>query len=254
MEYTSNQLAKLSGVTTRTLRHYDAIGLLHPARTTRSNYRLYTQTEVERLQQILFYKTLGFPLNEIKQLLDAQNFNKMHAFECHLSALKSKQAQLHCLIENVTKSIAHLKGEYTMSDKEKFEGFKQEALAKNEAQYGEELRQSYGTEAINASQVHFKNLSQAKYEESEALRHAIEDQLPQAIKSGDPSGPLAQEVCALHQKWLTIFYPNYSKAYHKGLAELYQADERFQAHYDKIAPGATAFLCAAIEVYCEQAE
>lgn len=125
MEYTIKNLARISGVSTRTLRYYDQIGLLCPARIAANDYRIYGQKEVDLLQQILFYRELGVSLKEIHQILNDPDFDKARALESHLSALLLRKKQIERLIDNVTKTIGSLKGECVMSDNEKFEGFKQ---------------------------------------------------------------------------------------------------------------------------------
>jgi len=250
MEYTVNKLSKMSGISARTLRHYDDIGLLKPTRVALSGYRIYGQEEVDVLQQILLYRELGFPLDNIKRLLNAPGFDRAKAFSSHLSELHSKRARLDVLIANVTQSIAAMKGEITMSDKEKFEGLKQTLIDENERKYGAEVRAKYGDQAINESNLNLKGLTQEQYDKSERLRIAIEETLKAAFDTGDPAGELAQEACDLHRQWLCIFYPKYSKEYHKGLGEMYVADGRFRANYDKLAPGCTEFLRDAINLYC----
>lgn len=241
----------MSGISARTLRHYDEIGLLKPARIASSGYRIYGQHEVDMLQQILFYRELSFSLEDIKTLLTAPDFDKANAFASHLSELHDKRERLDTLISNVTKSIAALKGEATMSDNEKFEGFKQSLIDENELQYGAEVRAKYGDQAMNESNANLKGLAPEQYDESERLLVAIEEALKAAFEVGDPAGELAQKACDLHRQWLSIFYPRYSKEYHKGLGEMYVADERFRANYDKLAPGCTDFLCDAINHYCK---
>lgn len=250
MEYTINKLSKISGVSTRTLRYYDEIGLLKPARVSSSNYRIYGQVEVDELQQILFYRELGFSLESIKKLLTAPDFDRANAFATHLSALHEKRNQLDNLILNVTKSIADLRGEIIMSDKEKFEGFKQNLIDKNEEKYGKEIREKYGELAVEQSYSKIKGLTNELYEEGERLRLELEKTLKIAFETGNPSGELAQKACDLHKQWICIYAPHYSKDYHLGLGEMYVIDERFRANYDKIAPGCTEFLRDAINIYC----
>ena len=250
MEYTSNKLSKLSGVSPRTLRYYDEIGLLIPARTASSGYRIYGSDELNTLQQILFYRELGFSLDEIKALLSTTDFDRQTAFISHLSNLQHQRERLDVLIRNVTKSLAAMKGEVIMSDREKFEGFKQNLIDKNEQMYGDEIREKYGDEVVNQCNVRMKNMLQEQYDEGERLRIACEDALKSAIATGDPAGELAQRACDLHRQWLTVYNPCYNKEYHKGLGEMYVADERFTANYEKIAPGCAVFLRDAINVYC----
>jgi len=251
MEYSSNKLSKMSGVSPRALRYYDEIGLLKPAWVALSGYRMYGPNEVSRLQQILLYKELGFSLEDIKGLLEDPDYSREQTFLRHLSELHKKRERLDVLIDNVTKSMAATRGEITMTDKEKFEGFKQSLILENEQTYGAELQEKYGAEAIEESNAHLKGLTQAQYEKSEALRRDLEEALKAAHATGDPAGVLAQKACDLHRQWLCVFYPGYSKAYHKGLGETYAADERFRGYYDKIAPGCAVFLRDAIQIYCK---
>ncbi|MDR2558124.1 MAG: TipAS antibiotic-recognition domain-containing protein [Oscillospiraceae bacterium] len=138
-----------------------------------------------------------------------------------------------------------------MSNQEKFEGFKQSLIDKNEQKYGEEIREKYGDKAIDESNANLKGLTQEQYNESERLRIEFEETLKSALGTNDPAGESAQKACDLHRQWLMVFYPKYSKEYHLGLAEMYVADERFKAHYEKIAVGCTDFLHDAIHVYCK---
>jgi DNA-binding transcriptional MerR regulator len=250
MEYTVNKLSKMSGVSARTLRYYDEIGLLKPVRVASSGYRIYGQDEVDMLQQILFYRELEFSLDDIKTLLTAPGFNRAKAFASHLTELQSKRERLDTLILNVTMSIAAMKGETTMSDIQKFEGFKQKLIDENEHKYGAEVRQKYGDKAVDESNAHLKGLTQEQYDEGERLRLATEETLKAALDTGDPTSELAQKACDLHRQWLCVFYPAYNKEYHKSLGEMYVADERFKATYDNLAPGCAEFLRDAINVYC----
>lgn len=121
MEYTINELAKTAGVSTRTLRYYDQCGLLPPCRVSPNGYRIYGQKEVDRLQQILFYRELAMPLADIKKILETADFDRMTALENHLSALRAKRGRLDLLISNAEKTIKTMKGETVMSDKEKLD-------------------------------------------------------------------------------------------------------------------------------------
>jgi len=143
-----------------------------------------------------------------------------------------------------------MKGEQQMTDQEKFEGFKQSLIEENEQKYGPEMRNSYGDSAIDSSNTKIKGLTKEQYDKSGQLRQAYEAELKTALSTGDPACKAAQTACDLHRQWLCIFYPSYSPGYHKGLAELYAADHRFKAHYEKIAPGCTEFFREAINIYC----
>ena len=122
MEYTVQKLSELAKISSRTLRYYDEIGLLKPARINSSGYRIYGQKQVDRLQQILFYRALGVGLEEIKEILDNPNFNEVEALKEHQHKLLEKQKELELLLANVSKTIMLKQGRISMSNKEKFEG------------------------------------------------------------------------------------------------------------------------------------
>jgi len=249
VEFTVNKLSKMSGASARTLRYYDEINLLKPAQVAESGYRMYGQEELDTLQQILFYRELGFPLDEIKGILYAAGFDKERAFQSHLAELNKKRERLDVLINNVTKSMSAMRGEIEMADNEKFEGFKQTLAAENEEKYGTEIRAKYGDVVVDASNAKIKGLTQCQYDEGERLRVAYEGKLLSALEIGDPTSETAQEACDLHRQWLLVFNPNYSKEYHIGLGEMYVADERFKAHYEKMDSGCAEFFRDAINAY-----
>ena len=251
MAYSINKLAKLAGVSARTLRYYDEIGLLSPERISSNGYRVYGQKEVDLLQQILFYRELGVSLDEIKNIVWSKDYDGVVALEGHLSALKAKKEQITLLITNVEKTIAASKGEMTMSNKEKFEGFKQKMLDDNEKQYGKEIREKFGDAVVDASHANMMGLTAEQYEKAQNLSCQINDTLKKAFEQGDPSSELAQKVCALHKEWLGYFWNHYSKEAHLGLAQSYVDDPRFRKYYDAVAVGCAEFLRDAIKIYCE---
>ena len=252
MEYSINKLSKLAGISTRTLRYYDEIGLLSPKRISSNEYRVYGQNEVDLLQQILFFRELGVPLDEIKKIIWSKEYDGISALKEHLSALKAKREQIELLINNVVKTIAASKGEITMSDNEKFEGFKKNLIAENEKEYGKEIREKFGDAIIDGSNAKMMGLTPEQYEETQKLSEEINSLLKTALEQGDPSSELAQKVCVLHKKWLGFYWTHYSKEAHWGLAQSYVDDPRFKEYYDDIAVGCAEFLRNAIQIYCEQ--
>ncbi|WP_312472501.1 MerR family transcriptional regulator [Neobacillus sp.] len=249
MEYTVQKLGSLAGVSTRTLRYYDEIGILKPARTNSSGYRIYGQKEVDRLQQILFYRELGVSLESIKDIVTAPSFDGAAALRGHREKLLEKKEQLELLIANVDKTIALTEGRMNMSNKEKFDGFKKKMIDDNEKKYGKEIREKYGNDTVNKSNAKLKNMTQEQYNEVTALEVQLKLTLAEAFKTGDPAGELAQKVADLHKQWLTYYWNEYSKEAHAGLAQMYVDDERFTAYYDKEQPGTAEFLRDAIEIY-----
>ncbi len=204
MEYTISKLAKLANVSARTLRYYDEINLLKPTRINSSGYRIYGQKEVDRLQQILFFRELDVDLDTIISIMNNPEFDKTKALQSHLIDLEQKKSRLEKLIETVEKTIAHEKGEIQMSNEQKFEAFKDKLIQENEENYGEEIREKYGEKTVEDSNAKFKNLSQEQYEEMVKLGEEILELLPKAVETGDPASPLAQEVASKHKQWLNF--------------------------------------------------
>lgn len=252
LEYTVQKLARLAGVSTRTLRYYDKIGLLKPARINSSGYRIYGQNEVNLLQQILFYRELGLQLETIKEIINDPSFDRKEALQEHLEQLIEKKNQIDLLIKNVNKTIQHEEGRIQMSDKEKFEGFKKKLVEDNEKKYGDEVRERWGSEALDASNQKVLNMSEEDYKNVTQLAEDVQRTLSEAMETGDPASELAQKCADLHKQWLTYFWKEYNKEAHAGLGQMYVDDERFKAYYDQVKPGAAEFLRDAILIYTGQ--
>lgn len=139
-----------------------------------------------------------------------------------------------------------------MNDNEKFEGFKKKLLEDNETTYGREVREKFGNEATDASNAKLAGMSEELWKMQTELSAEINEALKAAMELGDPACELAQRACDLHRQWLCMFWKDgaYSKDAHRGLAEMYVSDERFKAHYEKIADGAAEFFRNAIDIYC----
>ena len=249
MEYTVQKLGKLAGISTRTLRYYDEIGILKPARINSSGYRIYGLQEVDRLQQILFYRELGVELESIKNIVTSPSFEGITALKEHREKLLAKREQLDLLIANVDKTLAASEGGISMTDKEKFEGFKQKMIDDNERKYGKEVRDKYGDQKVNESNQMIMNMTKEEYDEWEKLSSEILETLKAAMATGDAAGELAQKTAKLHRKWLSSSWGSYSKEAHAGLAQMYVDDERFRSYYDKVQPGAAEFLRDAIVIF-----
>lgn len=249
MEYTVQKLALLAGVSARTLRYYDEIGILKPARINSSGYRIYGQAQVDRLQQILFYRELGVDLESVKKIVTAPSFDGAKALREHREKLLEKREQLDALISNVDKTIALTEGRMIMSDKEKFEGFKKKLVEDNEAKYGKEVREKYGESTVNSSNQKVLGMTQEQYDEVTKLATEVIETLHAAYKTGDPAGELAQKAADLHRQWLCYYWDNYSKEAHAGVAQMYVDDPRFTAYYDEKQPGSAEFLRDAVFIY-----
>ncbi|NMB02087.1 MAG: MerR family transcriptional regulator [Firmicutes bacterium] len=252
MEYTVKQLGDLAGVSGRTLRYYDQIDLLKPAMTNEAGYRIYGQKEVNRLQQILFYRELGVDLRTIKDLLESPSFEERQALLNHREQLLERRQQLDLLIRNVEQTIAALEGGRPMTDQERFVGFKEKLIKENEEKYGKEIREKYGDEVVDSSNAKLMGLSEEQYAEQEKLATEIIESLTAAVGKEEPQGAEGQRIAELHRKWLSFYWPSYSKEAHAGLAEMYVADERFTAYYDKHKEGSAQFLRDAIVAYAKR--
>lgn len=252
MAYTIQELANLSGVSTRTLRYYDEIGLLKPARTNEAGYRFYEQQQVDLLQQILFYRALDMKLATIQGIIQAPDFQHKMALETHRVALLQRKEQLEKLLQTVERTIQSLEEEIPMTNEKKFEGFKENLIEENEKKYGQETRAKYGNETVDASNAKLMNMTEQQYEAMQQLEQQLFARLKEAMAIGDVKNDVAMEVAELHKRWLCFSWPQYSKEAHAGLAQMYVADERFTAYYDeRVSVGATKFLHDAIMAYSQ---
>ena len=251
MEHTVSQLARLSGVSARTLRYYDQIDLLKPNRINSSGYRIYGQAEIDLLQQILFYRELKLPLDDIKKILLADDFDLKVALRSHLVHLTNQRKRLDNLILTVEKSLQEKEGGHKMSEKEKFEAFKQTMIEENEKQFGDEMREKHGDDVISKANEKVQCMSRDDWNNHEELTAELNRKLAEATKQGDPTSQLAQEVAALHKIWLSFSWPDglYDVENHLQLSKMYIEDARFKAYYDKIEPGSAEFLHAALKKY-----
>lgn len=248
--YTIRELADLAGVTTRTLRWYDSIGLLRPEAATPAGYRLYGEAAAARLQQILFYRELEVPLREIKAILDDPGFDCQTALQSHLEELTRRKERTEALILTVRKTLNALKGEVPMTDQERFEAFKANAVRENEARYGNELREKYGDGAVDQANADVMRLTLEEYRRWKSIGEEILDRLSRAVPAGeDPAGQEGQAIAQLHRAWCSFTMRGYDPKRHAGLAELYVQDQRLTAYYDRDTPGCARFLRDAIVHY-----
>lgn len=247
MEYGIRELSELAGVSARTLRYYDEIGLLRPSRITEAGYRFYGERELELLQQILFYRERNFDLKSIQKILYQDDFDVIHALEEHLSELEDQRKRMDSLIRTVKQTIRSMKGECVMSDREKFEAFKERVVKENEEKYGAEVREKYGDEEADASDRKILNMTEAEWKAFQELETKIRTGLKNAVLAGiSPESEEAKAIVWLHKEWLCKTWKQYTPEAHKGVAMLYVMDERFKAYYDQEAEGCAAFLEQAV--------
>jgi MerR family transcriptional regulator, thiopeptide resistance regulator len=241
--FTVKQLSKIADITPRTVHYYDEIGLLKPSQVGDNGYRYYGEQEVLRLQQILLFRKMDVPLDEIKALLDSPSFDVNRILLEHKQALTQKIAQLNQIVQTVDETMRYLKGEKSMTKKQLFNGLSEE----QQAEYSKEAEQKYDPEIVKASNKKWK-----QYSEAEKQRIGDEgNQIYADLLAAMPEGEASPKVQAIIERWrrhLSYFWtPNPEQLL--GLADLYNEDPRFKANYDKIHPDLAEFMRKAVKVY-----
>ena len=249
MVYTVKKLAAMSGVSVRTLHWYDEVGLLKPARHGANGYRYYEEAQLLMLQQILFYRELGFELKQIQEILGRAGFEKIAALEAHRKVLKKDIARRRKLIGTIEKTIEHLKGEKKMKTEEMFAGFSAEQQAKHEQylidRFGEPARAG-----IAESKQRVQGWSKAKWEQAGGVFHAICADLVSAMGRG--AGVESREVQAIirrHFEWLQQFWSPNRESYAGHSLLITDSDLRkaYETHHAKLPE----FAAAAMRVFAE---
>jgi DNA-binding transcriptional MerR regulator len=236
----------MAGVSVRTLHHYDHIDLLKPSSRTAAGYRLYEEGDLLRLQQILFFKELDFPLSEIRDILDDPEFDQVEALENHRRLLQGRAERLVHLLRTIDKTIQRLKeDDMTMTDEELYEGFTKEQIER----YQREAREMYDPELMAESERRLRSMTKAQWnavkEEGDRVTRALAEAADRA-----PSDPEVQALIARHYAWIEQFYAASAEMY-RGLGRLYVEHEEFRAFYDKYRPGLADFMQAAMAYYAD---
>lgn len=243
MEYSIGQLAQKSGVSVRTLHYYDSLGLLCPAATADNGYRRYNDASCLRLQQILFYRELDFPLSEIAAILAAPGYEPKLALARQKELLELKQKRLGRLIRQLD---AALKGENDMS----FTAFDHTEYEKQKAEYAAEVRERWGnTEAYRESEKkHYSAQEAAALNEA---ANAIFRRFAALCAAGEnPCGEKALALTAEWQRFITEHWYTCTKEILAGFGEMYTADARFTENLDANGAGTAQFMHDAIAAYC----
>lgn len=240
------EVAELVGVSVRTLHYYDEIGLLTPDSTTESGYRLYSDDNLDTLQQILFFRELGFSLKEIKRILGSPSFNRQEALIMHRKMLRKKRDQLDKMLGTIDKTIKHLKGELEMANEEKFRGFD---FSHNP--YEEEARKIWGDKAVDDSNTKIACMSEDKQralvEEMESIYRRLA-----ALRHGPPESDEAQAAIKAWYDLLNANFSTYSPETFKTLGQMYVDDERFTESIDRFGKGLAVFMRDAMAVFADR--
>ena len=249
MAYTVNKLAKLSGVSARTLHFYDEIGLLKPAYHGDNNYRYYEEEQLLMLQQILFYRELGFPLSEIQRIVGSDSFDKIEALQSHKRILEQGLDRTHQMIKTIDKTISHLRGKDKMKDEELYYGFDSAKQKEHEKYLVESgiLTQEFLDECSRKTKNWSDKEKNAFIQDIERIMNALiiamDEKLP-------PADSKVQELMKQHYIWLERTWTPTKESY-LGLAQLYQTPE-FKKFYDDRHPKLLAFMIEATKVFAER--
>ncbi|WP_326716581.1 MerR family transcriptional regulator [Vagococcus jeotgali] len=243
MDMKIKEVAELVGVSIRTLHHYDQIGLLTPKEITDSGYRLYSEENLETLQQILFFKELGFNLKEIKKIINSSLFNRQEALILQRKMLIEKRKKVDKMIETIDKTIKHMAGEIQMTNEERFEGIN---VGFN--QFEEEARRRWGNQSIDEINAKLKGMSKGEQNDLSDRWDMIFNKLA-CLRDQSPE---SKEVQATIKQWYDFLNENFSKysldAFY-GLGQLYINDERFTKNIDQYGEGLAKLMSEAMEVF-----
>lgn len=242
MNYKIGYISKISGVSTRTLRFYEQKGLIIPKKDPQTNYRYYTDQDINTLQQILLYKELGLELSEIKPLIQGlDNKTTIELLESHLNELSKRQVQIQTIINTIQSTIQSIKGEITMKNDQKFEGLKNKLINDNDTKYKDEVIDKYGNDSYEQSKKSFKNMTKETFDHMNNLNDELIQTLIK-LKNDRNNPKLEEKVFNLHKEWITITWGKYNPQAHKGVTDLYISDERFTSYYDNHEPGIAKIL------------
>lgn len=249
MNMTVKEVSNLVGISVRTLHHYDNINLLKPSMTSEAGYRLYSEDNIDRLQQILFFKTLDFPLKKIKNILDDPSFDKQEALFMHKKMLLEKKTQIEQIIQTIEQTEKHLKGEMNMTNEEKFKGFKFD-----DDQYESEARSKWGDETIDNANKHINNWS----EEEKTSKEEEMNEIFRSFAEIRTESAHSEKAQLLVQRWYNYLNSNinynYTLEIFNSLGEMYTSDERFTKNINQFGEGTAEYISKAISIYVKNHE
>ncbi|MEO0600344.1 MAG: MerR family transcriptional regulator [Myxococcota bacterium] len=241
---TVSEVAALARVSVRTLHHYDKIGLLRPSERSEAGYRLYDDADLVRLHEVLTWRALGFPLDEVRALLDDAGHDRLEALFLHRERLVAEVGALHERLAALDEAIRKTRAAEPLADvdfRALFDGFDPTAFeAEAEAAWGD-------TPAWEESKRRTRRYGEAEWRAIREEQSAVNARLAEVMTSGAaPDSAEAREAADAHRAHLDRWFYTVTDEIHLGLAELYVDDARFRATYDKVAPGLATFLRDAI--------
>jgi DNA-binding transcriptional MerR regulator len=250
MTYTIGKVADMAHVSVRTLHYYDAIDLLNPSYETASGYRLYADSDLESLQQVLFFRSLGFPLGQIKAIVQSPAFDRRQALEAHRTALLERRKAVEALLAAVGHTIEAMDKGETMDTATMFDAFDERALEEHRTKYADEAKQRWGTtDAYVESQRRTSKHTKEDWKRIQQEGAEIREGLATLMDHSPTDRDVQTLVKRFHEYMSTNFYAC-SLEMLSGLGDMYVSDPRFTATYDKVRPGLATFLRDAIKIYC----
>lgn len=246
MSYTVHELASLASITVRTLHYYDQIGLLKPSSIAKNGYRQYEETELLRLQQILFFRELAFSLEDIKHMLDRPDFRMVNALRDQKKLMQLKRVRLDGLMKSIEKTIRHMTIKKPIKDEELYDAFKDDEVK----QYQEEVKQRWSnTDAYKQSMARVGTMTKQEMNQLKTDGKAFTQKLADHMDH-DPKSATAQALIAEHYKGIQFFYDCPLPMY-RNLGQMYVDDPRFTAYYDTVRPGLAMWVRDGIAEYCD---
>ena len=251
---TVGQLARLSGVTVRTLHHYDETGLLRPTGRTEAGYRLYDADDVTRLQQILFYRELGFALDEVAELLDDPTVDPVDHLTRQHELLGARIRHLEQMRAAVQRHLEARQMDIQLTPEEMLEVFGEDHSAHHEARQAEAEQRWGDTDAWAQSRRRAARYSKDDWSQAMAEQQAAAQRLVDALAAGlPPDSPAAMDAAEAHRQQITRWFYDCSYEMHRGLADMYVQDPRFTATYEDMAEGLATYVRDAVHANADRA-
>lgn len=243
--YSIKELADLAGTSTRTLRYYDQLGLLIPARIGENGYRYYDRSNLLTLQQILFFRELDLPLKEIRFLLERPDFQLQDLLKHHQGEIQRRIARYQELLETIAKTVSDLEGERIMTDDEYFSGF-------DEAKYHQEAQQKWGhTPQYQESQAKWSSYSSEEQDRIKKLGREITQRMVSDNPQARPSDPDVQAAVREYYQYLNHYFYGFEIEFMRVLADMWVEDPRFAINYERIREGGAEFVRQAVHIFSE---
>ncbi|MCA1012440.1 MerR family transcriptional regulator [Halobacillus halophilus] len=252
--YKVKEVARLAGISVRTLHHYHEIGLLSPSEVKSNGYRYYSEKEITRLQQILFFREMDFSLAKIKKILDDPDFDQEKALRRHKKILLEKSRRLERIILSVDQTLQSLKGGNQMTNHERFQPFDKSQIEQQQKMYEQEVKERWGdTEAYQESKRRTKAYSEEDWKTIQEEGAEIDRQIIGRMEQG-PDDLDVQRLIGEKRKHISKYFYDCQLEIFRGLADMYVSDPRFTKNINQLQPGYAEFLQKAMHIYCNRME